>query len=43
MGRVGFAQAVKSGDLTVTGPSRLVRELPRWFKRNGFAEVPLPA
>lgn len=43
MGHVRFSQAMKSGDLEVTGPSRLVRQLPTWFKRSEFATVPLPA
>jgi DNA-binding HxlR family transcriptional regulator len=43
MGRVRFNQAVKNGDLEVTGPARLVRELPTWFTRSDFAPVPLPA
>lgn len=42
MGRVQFHAAVKSGDLTVTGPSTLVRQLPGWFKLSSFAPVPLP-
>ena len=42
MGHVRFSQAMKAGDLEVTGPSRLVRQLPAWFKRSEFATVPLP-
>jgi DNA-binding HxlR family transcriptional regulator len=43
MGHVPFTAAVRAGELTVAGPSRLVRELPHWFNRSPFAEVPLPA
>jgi hypothetical protein len=43
MGRVRFSQAVKNGDLEVSGPARLVRELPTWFTRSDFAPVPMPA
>ena len=43
MGHVRFSQAMKTGDLVVTGPSRLVRQLPTWFTRSDFADVPLPA
>ena len=42
MGRVRFNQAVRNGDLEVTGPARLVRELPTWFTRSDFAPVPMP-
>lgn len=42
MGLVEFRAAVRSGDLTITGPNRLVRQLPGWFKRSPFAPVPLP-
>ncbi len=42
MGQVEFADAVRSGDLVVTGPSKLVRALPTWFRRSLFATVDLP-
>lgn len=42
MGRLRFTAAVRAGDLTVSGPSRLVRELPHWFTQSPFASVPLP-
>ena len=42
MGHIEFADAVRSGDLDVTGPRRLVRALPTWFGRSLFAPVELP-
>jgi DNA-binding HxlR family transcriptional regulator len=42
LGEVEFADAVRGGDLTVTGPTRLVRALPTWFRRSLFAPVPAP-
>jgi DNA-binding HxlR family transcriptional regulator len=42
MGHIEFADAVRSGDLEVTGPRRLVRALPTWFGRSLFAPVELP-
>ncbi len=38
-GDLSFAQAKRAG-LAVTGPRRLVRELPAWFDRYAFAGVP---
>lgn len=43
LGRTDFDHAVRQGELTVSGPSRLVRALPSWFRRSVFAEVELPA
>jgi DNA-binding HxlR family transcriptional regulator len=42
MGRIEFSDAVRSGDLRVEGPRPLVRALPTWFKRSGFAPVEMP-
>jgi DNA-binding HxlR family transcriptional regulator len=42
LGRVGFMDAVRAGDLTITGPSDLVKAVPTWFLRSGFAKVSLP-
>lgn len=42
MGRLEFGDAIKQGLLTVEGPSRLTRAMPRWFRRSLFATVPLP-
>jgi len=42
MGRIEFADAMRSGDLEVSGPRRLVRALPSWFGRSLFAPVELP-
>lgn len=41
-GAVDFGDAVRAGDLVVTGPRRLVGQLPAWFLRSPFATVPLP-
>jgi DNA-binding HxlR family transcriptional regulator len=42
MGRIEFSDGVRSGDLEVEGPRRLVRALPTWFGRSLFAPVELP-
>jgi DNA-binding HxlR family transcriptional regulator len=42
MGHIEFSDAVRSGDLEVTGPRRLARALPTWFGRSLFAPVELP-
>lgn len=42
MGQCEFAAAVHRGDLTVTGPSELVRALPTWFARTDFPPAELP-
>jgi DNA-binding HxlR family transcriptional regulator len=42
MGHVDLVKAVRAGDLTVTGPRTLVRDLPGWFTCSSFATVPLP-
>ena len=36
-GITSYAQAVASGAVEVTGPRRLVRELPNWFAWSPFA------
>jgi DNA-binding HxlR family transcriptional regulator len=42
LGQCEFATAVHRGDLTVSGPSELVRELPTWFARIDFTPIDLP-
>jgi len=42
LGRIELGDAVRSGDVTVTGARQLVRALPTWFKRSLFAPVELP-
>ena len=42
MGRIDFADAVRSGDLVLQGPRALVQSLPTWFKQSDFASVELP-
>jgi DNA-binding HxlR family transcriptional regulator len=42
LGHVEFAEAVRSGDLVVTGPRGLARDFPTWFTRSYFATVQLP-
>lgn len=39
LGNIEFADAVRQEALTVQGPTRLVREVPRWFTRSHFASV----
>jgi DNA-binding HxlR family transcriptional regulator len=41
-GQCEFATAVRRGDLTVSGPSELVRGLPTWFARADLGPVGLP-
>lgn len=42
VGALPIAQAVRSGALELTGPSKLVRGFPRWLRRSVFADVPRP-
>lgn len=42
MGHVELQDAIGRGDLTVNGPSSLVRAFPTWYERSTFAAVPLP-
>jgi hypothetical protein len=42
MGNIEFADAIRSGDLTVEGPRHLTRALPTWFKRSELAFVERP-
>lgn len=39
VGHRTFADALRSGEVTVTGPRDLVRALPSWFQRSMFAHV----
>ena len=36
-GIVSYRDAVESGEVTLTGPPRLTRSLPRWFAWSPFA------
>ena len=38
-GRTTFAEALRSGSIEIDGPTRLARQLPRWFAWSPFAEV----
>jgi DNA-binding HxlR family transcriptional regulator len=38
-GRITLADAVRDGSVEIVGPSRLTRQLPRWFWWSPFAEV----
>ncbi|MCI0689419.1 MAG: helix-turn-helix transcriptional regulator [Sporichthyaceae bacterium] len=42
-GDLAWRAAVKSGGLTLHGPSALRRAVPEWLKLSGFADVPRPA
>jgi hypothetical protein len=42
LGHIEFADAVRSGDLVVTGPRALARDFPKWFTRSYFATVQRP-
>jgi DNA-binding HxlR family transcriptional regulator len=42
-GDLGWAQALRSGGLTVHGPAHVRRAVPRWLKLSAFAPVPRPA
>jgi len=39
MGQASFDELVRSGALTLQGPSDLVRAFPGWFQRSLFADV----
>ena len=39
LGLVEFGEAVRNGDLRLTGPRELVRVFPTWFARSHFAPV----
>ncbi|MBY5162022.1 winged helix-turn-helix transcriptional regulator [Salsipaludibacter albus] len=41
-GDIGWADATRSGDLVVEGPSRLRSALPEWFLLSDFAATPRP-
>ncbi|MGH9119471.1 MAG: winged helix-turn-helix transcriptional regulator [Acidimicrobiales bacterium] len=38
-GRTSFAEAVRAGHIEIDGPTRLTRQLPRWFAWSPFAEA----
>ena len=39
LGRIQWADAVRSGDLEVTGPPSLARALPKWNRQSGWAAL----
>ena len=39
LGRIEWLDAIRSGDLEVTGPPRLARALPTWNRRSGWAHL----
>lgn len=43
MGDTTFDELLRAGELRLTGPRRLVRAFPTWFRRSPFADVPHPA
>jgi DNA-binding HxlR family transcriptional regulator len=42
-GDVGWADALRTGTLTIQGPAPLSRAMPRWFTLSAFAPVTRPA
>lgn len=42
MGDVRLADAMRSGLVTVEGPTALVRAFPKWLARSEFADVERP-
>lgn len=40
MGDATFEELVRAGELRLSGPRRLVRAFPTWFRRSSFADVP---
>ena len=42
-GDSGWSDALGSGEIEVSGPEALRRDLPRWFTLSVFASVPRPA
>ncbi|MNC95610.1 hypothetical protein D3C83_127710 [compost metagenome] len=42
LGRKKFNHAVRARELTLTGQSAIVRQLPRWLRLSAFADVPQP-
>lgn len=41
-GDISWSDALRSGDLDVTGSRQACRALPHWLKRSAFASVPRP-
>jgi len=39
LGRIEWTDAIRSGDIEVTGPPRLSRALPTWNRRSGWATL----
>lgn len=42
-GDLTWSDAIRSGEVTVSGPEALRRSLPSWFELSTFASVPRPA
>ncbi len=42
-GDIRWTDALRSGQMELTGPRAMCRALPSWFKSSTFAEVPRPA
>ncbi len=42
MGDAGFHDLMRDGDLHIEGPTRLVRQFPKWFRRSAVADVEHP-
>ncbi len=42
-GNLTWSDAIRSGDVTISGPTALRRSLPSWFELSTFASIPRPA
>ncbi|PBC41887.1 transcriptional regulator [Rhodococcus sp. ACPA4] len=42
-GDLTWSDAIRSGEITISGPEALRRSLPSWFELSTFASVPRPA
>ncbi|MFF1388903.1 winged helix-turn-helix transcriptional regulator [Rhodococcus erythropolis] len=41
-GNLTWSDAIRSGDVTISGPTALRRSLPSWFELSTFASIPRP-
>ena len=41
-GNLTWSDAIRSGDVTISGPTALRRSLPSWFELSTFASIPPP-
>jgi hypothetical protein len=39
---IKYFNAMRAGDVVIDGPTRLRRQVPRWFGQSVLAEVPRP-